>query len=303
MVQVSFPNPFKSEGVWLKGNLHSHTDNSDGVLNPSQLAFLYKANGYDFIAITDHNKLTPAQGISEALGNFIVIEGEEINAGRSDVGTSYHIVALDIHEEIPPEDEPQKIIENVKRQGGEVVIAHPYWSALAISDLLDLKGYLGIEIFNSSCLLSIGKGYSTVHWDDLLVRDRHVYGFAVDDTHWHFNPLRPVDACYAWIMVKAKDLAKESIMDSLRQGLFYSSNGPTILDVEISKENVKVECSPARTITFMADNSKGRRLTSPKEPITEGMYEISGNEKYLRIEVEDADGKIAWTNPIFFVDQ
>ena len=57
-MRIEFPNPFKAPGRWFKGNLHTHTTNSDGLLTPSQIAFLYKANGYDFLSITDHGKLT-----------------------------------------------------------------------------------------------------------------------------------------------------------------------------------------------------------------------------------------------------
>ena len=46
---------FDSEGLWLKGNLHSHTTVSDGVYEPAEMAMDYRAHGYDFISMTDHN--------------------------------------------------------------------------------------------------------------------------------------------------------------------------------------------------------------------------------------------------------
>jgi predicted metal-dependent phosphoesterase TrpH len=44
---------FLMEGKWYKGNLHTHTNNSDGVLSPAQMAEQYRAAGYDFLCITD----------------------------------------------------------------------------------------------------------------------------------------------------------------------------------------------------------------------------------------------------------
>jgi len=300
MAFPSFPNPFRTEGLWLKGNLHIHTTNSDGALNPYQMAFLYRANGYNFIAITDHDKLTDVEGLAERFNDFLVLPGEEIGTGRSEVGTKYHLVAINLREEIGPEGGPQGVIEEVLKQGGEVIVAHPYWSSLTVNDLLGLDGYLGLEIFNSTCLLSIGKGYSTVHWDDLMVRGRFTFGFAVDDAHWHFNPHRPVDTCYSWIMVKASEFTVESVMDGLKRGLFYSSNGPSILDVDVSDDSVYVRSSPARAITFVANSSIGERFTASDHPITEATYRVRGKETYLRIEVEDWRGRTAWTNPIIF---
>jgi len=50
-------NPFSMEGEWYKGNLHTHTNNSDGDLPTAQMAEQYRVAGYDFLCITDHNKV------------------------------------------------------------------------------------------------------------------------------------------------------------------------------------------------------------------------------------------------------
>ncbi|MEK6530721.1 MAG: PHP domain-containing protein, partial [candidate division NC10 bacterium] len=39
----------------LKGNLHTHTHLSDGLLSPEAVIARYRALGYDFLAITDHD--------------------------------------------------------------------------------------------------------------------------------------------------------------------------------------------------------------------------------------------------------
>jgi len=41
---------FTEPGEWLKGNLHTHTTNSDGRLTPEQRLAAYEARGYDFLA-------------------------------------------------------------------------------------------------------------------------------------------------------------------------------------------------------------------------------------------------------------
>ena len=48
-------NGFTEEGNWYKGNLHCHTTDSDGSLNPSEAVKLYKEQGYSFLAISDHD--------------------------------------------------------------------------------------------------------------------------------------------------------------------------------------------------------------------------------------------------------
>lgn len=46
---------FSKEGNWYKGNLHCHTTDSDGSLTPAEVVQYYKKEGYDFLAISDHN--------------------------------------------------------------------------------------------------------------------------------------------------------------------------------------------------------------------------------------------------------
>ena len=45
---------FTAPGRFLRGNLHTHSDRSDGVLTPEEVCRRYRAEGYDFLALTDH---------------------------------------------------------------------------------------------------------------------------------------------------------------------------------------------------------------------------------------------------------
>ena len=49
---------FSEKGNWYKGNLHSHTVNSDGMLTPEQSVKLFKEHGYNFLCFSEHDKYT-----------------------------------------------------------------------------------------------------------------------------------------------------------------------------------------------------------------------------------------------------
>ena len=49
-------NPFTQPGRWYRANLHTHTTNSDGQWPPRQVAEHYRRNGYQVLALTDHNR-------------------------------------------------------------------------------------------------------------------------------------------------------------------------------------------------------------------------------------------------------
>ena len=59
---------FPDEGRWLRGNLHAHTTLSDGLVPPEQQAADYRAMGYDFLSVTDHNVMHKLQELGAKLG-------------------------------------------------------------------------------------------------------------------------------------------------------------------------------------------------------------------------------------------
>ncbi len=66
----------------LKGNLHAHTYLSDGLLSPEAVIARYRALGYDFLAITDHDDRIGEdywQAIPRGDGDPLVFVGVEID--------------------------------------------------------------------------------------------------------------------------------------------------------------------------------------------------------------------------------
>ncbi len=64
------------EGIYKKGNLHTHTTWSDGCTYPQETAEHYRSKGYDFLALTDHW----VYGIHPELNrdDFLVFPGTEL---------------------------------------------------------------------------------------------------------------------------------------------------------------------------------------------------------------------------------
>ena len=46
--------PFSTPGRFWRGNLHAHSNLSDGALNPVEVVEAYKRAGYDFLQVSDH---------------------------------------------------------------------------------------------------------------------------------------------------------------------------------------------------------------------------------------------------------
>jgi len=299
MFDVLSVSPFGLPGHWFKGCLHVHSTASDGCLTPGEVIDWYRSRGYHFLALTDHDVLSEAHSLAE---DFITLSGIEIDCVDPLLG-EYHLVGLGL---IRSPDLGrgkllafQEAIDRARTAGGLVSLAHPYWSGLMSEDLLAMEGCFALEVYSGSCELDNGKGFSIVHWDDLLAAGHRLWGLAVDDAHWH-NGME--DADLGWVWVKAPALAQEAILDALHQGHFYASSGPQILDLQLDESHgqLRVLCSPSVAVDFIGYGSRGCRITAPPgETLTSASYVLKKGQRYVRVACRDAQGCWAWSNPLF----
>lgn len=64
---------------WYRGDLHSHTEHSDGVNSIAEMAHFARRRGLDFLAITDHNTTTHMAEIDAWTGApLLLVPGEEV---------------------------------------------------------------------------------------------------------------------------------------------------------------------------------------------------------------------------------
>jgi len=310
---IHFSNPFALPGQWFKGNLHTHSTSSDGVLSPDEVVDWYRGRGYHFLALTDHRVPSEARSVAE---DFILLSGIEMDGIDPDIGL-FHLIGLGFEGALDLslyQDYPdwlatglsvQDTINTLRAAGAIVYLAHPYWSGEMSKDLLSLDGCFGLEIWNGACEVWDCKGLSVVHWDDLLAAGRRLWGVGADDCHWW--PGR-ADAGLGWVWVKAEELTQAAILSALEQGHFYASSGPQIHDLQLVGNEVHVYCSPVASVDFVGNGRFSRRVVAPPgKTLSEASYDLgeryTGNEqalRYVRVACQDAQCRWAWSNPIFF---
>jgi len=292
-----FVNPFDAPGKWYKANLHTHTKASDGQASLDERIEQYRGQGYSVLAITDHG--VPSDVARRSTRDLLLVDGIEVEVKLPGTGRFYHLVCLNIRPDgtAAAAAEPADIIAWAKHQGGETLIAHPYWSGNNAYDLVQLEGHIGIEVYNGGCT-AIGKASSSVHWDDLLDMGARLPALAVDDVHSASPGGR--DLFGGWIMLKMKELTTRALLEALRTGCYYSSSGVEILDFQLRDGKACVRCSPAREIHLMAANWHGRSFYAEGNAgITEAEADVSNDWRYVRAEVVGTAGCRAWSNPIY----
>jgi hypothetical protein len=298
---LEFKDLFNSDGDWLHGNLHTHTTASDGIRSPQAVVDHYAAEDYDFLSITDHGTLTDPTQLDPR--GMTLIPGMELSLGRTQAGTTFHIVSIGIHTRLQHRDfdldgDPQRAINDAKKQGAVAILAHPYWSGLNVNDMLRLNGYDGVEIYNSNCEIYNGAGDSRPHVDSILAKGRRTLIFATDDHHGTPEPMKIPDSAISWINVKTEP-DPASILASIKAGMFYASNGPEIKDIIIEEGTIVAKTSPTNSIGFISAPSRGTKYWAGEKLLTEAAYTPRKNETYLRVEATDKNGRIAWSNPIY----
>ena len=127
--------PFSLPGRFWRGNLHTHSTLSDGVLSPEAVVDAYKTAGYDFMMLSDHfigHFNWPIADTRKFRSNsFTTIIGSEVHAPATSAGELWHIVAaglpLDFEPAAPDETGPA-LAQRAAAAGAFVGIAHPAWS-------------------------------------------------------------------------------------------------------------------------------------------------------------------------------
>ena len=277
-------HPYHGDGRWLRGNLHAHTNNSDGKFTLTELVRCYEEQGYDFLAVTDHDKLT---SLTDAAGRLLLLSGCEVTAGGG------HVVAVGITEPIEPRQPRQAIIDAINAQGGIAILAHPNWGKTFChwqqDDLVALQGYAGIEVFNGNILRDDGSPLASDRWDRLLSQGRKVWGYATDDTH------NEQDIANGWTMVLADDATPDAILKALRDGRCYASSGVFLEAIEVDGEVIRIVTRNADRIAFVGPY--GRWLSWVDASRAE--YRVQGDEGYVRVEAYGSRGSVAWTQPFW----
>lgn len=299
-------SPWRSDGEWLRASLHTHSTNSDGELAPRDVARHYGRAGYDVVALTDHRHRSVAPSTRE----LVVLAGVELNCVLPE-DRDGHVLGIGIERD-PAELEGERrdlgeTGEWIVAAGGVAYLAHPYWTGVRPAGFELPASVTGIEVFNAGCELEVGRGLSSVHWDELLEDGRSCPALVTDDSH---HP--GFDSDHAWTWLRAERTAA-SVLDALRAGRFYGSTGPVLHDVEARDGEVVVRCTPARSVTLLTGRTSGTAVnagrlgyrygaeileTAPDGLIVAARLDRPEMAPFARVEVVDARGRKAWTNPL-----
>ncbi len=241
------------ERMPLKGDLHTHSYRSDGKRDPAALAGHFREQGFDFFALTDHNRYYPGGEIDETyegieLGVTRVL-GEEVHTpgsivhivhvgGKSSVTDLYYNHKDEYERELAtyaekvPASVPAQYRERYQKAmwatdkihaaGGLAIFAHPYWrpAGSSIRNVRDefAKILLKSGMFDAYELMGgmgqDGNNRSIALWSDLRADGLKISVVASSDVH----ALEGNYFNYLFNICFAKAKENDAIVDAVKNG-------------------------------------------------------------------------------------
>jgi len=277
-------DPYAVAGEYRRAQLHCHTTESDGSFRPEALLRMYKAAGYAFVFLTDHNRVTRCDALDDE--TFLALPGTEDTVSRvRPLGP--HLLRLFVGESLQGGD-AQRFIEQTEAAGGLCGLCHPSWTGNLWTGswperaVTALRGYHFVEICNPHSR----PRDDTARWEAALRRpDIPVWGVAVDDCHTHaqFNQ--------AWIAARVLRISAGDLRRALQDGAFYASTGPA---AQFGADGTVITARFEERVSMRFIDAFSRVQMAAEG--TDGRYPVRGDEQYIRVEA--SYGRYAvWSQP------
>jgi hypothetical protein len=310
---------------WYRGDCHIHSARSHGgELTPGQLAAAARANGLDFIAITEHNNAETHGAWGQVAGDdLLVILGQEVTTRTG------HWLALGIGQGQVVEwrygvrdDVIGRYVNQVHQAGGLCVAAHPHAPYPGGVFMYPFEGFDAVEVWNgpwsSDLPWNADNNAATAEWGRALAAG--IYGgrwlpaIGNSDTHLDGQIAIP------HTVVLADELSTTAILAGIKAGNSWIAESAVVnLSLEVCAgdrsagigeqletrgEPAVVQATvsgvPSGTVSFHTDRGTVHSESLPAGGLGTVEWRTSADESaFVRAEVRHADLHMAaLTNPV-----
>jgi hypothetical protein len=298
-------------GRFFRGNLHCHSNRSDGLLEPQEVVGAYREAGYDFLCLSDHFeeeygwRVTDTRSLRD--DNFTTILGAELSSAPWDKRDCYWVTAAGLPLDFggPPADDHAEAIFRATDLGAFVVMLHPGLNNLplaAAEGLPGLEAVHAVEVYNHNCAMAAlpDRANGAYMLDGLLEMGQRVMVNAGDDAHFG----HPRDRFGGWMEVHCDRLDPEALLESMKAGRYYSTQGPQLRELIVDGGRLRVETDEAYAISLTGGGDRWQRGSEHHggvgAPITEAEFDLAPfYGSYCRVTVVDQAGRRAWSNPVW----
>lgn len=245
-------------GAWYKGDLHAHSNYSDGDSSVAEVIASAESLGLDFFVITDHDTHMEGEPIhwydpDYYSDDMLLLYGVEwtSDSGHANTWSSNPFEYLDLWQANLAEDAEAAVLA-AHNEGALFSINHPMRFGCCLWEYEVPDGLDSVEVWNAMYRLpNFNRWAGHVFWDDLLVSGRRVPGVGGSDTHQlegfqsrffgHGNPT-------TWVY--AEELSGEGILNGIAEGHVSISYAPDAVRLDFEADADGDGCYE----TMMGDN-------------------------------------------------
>ncbi|UCH89245.1 MAG: CehA/McbA family metallohydrolase, partial [Thermoplasmata archaeon] len=223
------------------GDGHTHTNHSSGKTTVTENVAKAKERSLNWIAITDHKTVSAkTECKAETTSDFICVVGDEVSTSQG------HVLAWGIENEVwwglNASHTMNHIFEDIHKQGGLAVIAHPFapspddYDFFGTYDAFDaIEIYHGYAGFNNFALSTDMDELALSKWEDYLNSGWRKTAVGDSDCHNASNLPDGGDLTKRWgaigyprNILYVKELSLRGIQETVRSGRLYITDGPEL---------------------------------------------------------------------------
>ena len=262
----------------LKGDLHTHTYYSDGQDGIAMTPADYREEGFDFVSVTDHNRMYPSQLAAELYDGIDlglhIMSGEEVHTPGSLVhivhaGGKESVCDLYIRNREAFNNEVAEIAatlthvseqyrervamahwtcRKIREAGGIAIYAHPFWCPNRYNVSKELGEMMFEEkIFDAFELVGGAPiGPQLAIWQEYAMKGNRLPVVGSSDSHNH-DYARRLNFARRFTFVFAKENTTEAILNAIRSGYSLAAEIPADSD-----DDIHFYGAPLRLVLFAA---------------------------------------------------
>lgn len=262
----------------LKGDFHSHSYYSDGQDGLAMTPADYREEGFDFFALTDHNRMYTSQMAAKLYEDIPIdlniINGEEVHTpvsmlhivhigGKESVCKKYikepdafqsQVSKIETTLSHIPEKYRKRVAlaywacDEIHKAGGLAVFAHPFWQpniyniSKEFCDILfNERIFDAFEVFGAVNQKQNNLQLSL--WQEQVLKGNNIPVVASSDSHNH--DFAKTGFARRFTIVFAKENTTESIIAAVKNGYSVAAEIPMGND-----EEVRFTCAELRLVDF-----------------------------------------------------
>lgn len=206
--------------IWLKGDTHLHTCNSDGKLTPGQLVEACQQAGLDYAIITDHNYNTVKASYTDK--NLLVMQGQEITDDLGHINVWGKKVPQDPPYILKTVEDYDAVLAPCREAGATISVNHPFCSMCGFHMDLEHFHFDCVEVWNT---IQHSDNIKNMNWwHNQLLQGNHIAAVGGSDFHKDIGPLKLLANPTTIVHTTAK--TEEAVLQALREGRSVVTNKP-----------------------------------------------------------------------------